>query len=288
MALPLIAASTLRQFGWSSMMKTFLRNNPQEEAQAQARREVEMALYEARREAQRMLANNVRFHFDSREFTRVLNEYAVRVRKTSAEVLIKKGRDLSVKLYQEFARYTPTKERIRMESEASLRSKKGLRIRERARGSPRVVVYNGGRGKRKRTMNLWLSWVESEIRERQGHRFATSATWLFKRWRPSPNERGRKLMSNSQVQGGKGGTQSAIIYQLDGPKPFVELRNSTPGVVEQENRHQLIQKALSKVTADMLMFLASQNYRDAQYFNRRNAPTARFVGQRALYNLLNR
>ena len=269
-------------------MMTFLRNNPEEAINAQARREAEMAVYEARREAQRMLANNVRFHFDSREFTHTLNEYAVRVRKSAAEVLIKKGRDLSVKLYKEFAVYTPTKQRIREESEASLRSKKGLRIRERARGSPRVVVYYGGRGKRKRQMNTWLTWVESEIRERQAHRFATSATWLFNRWRPSPNEKGRKLMPNSKVQGGRGGTQSAIIYQLDGPKPFVELRNSTPGVVEQENRHQLIQKALSKVTADMLVFLASQNYREAQYFNRRNAPTARFVGQRALYNLIRR
>ena len=79
-----------------------------------------------------------------------------------------------------------------------------------------------------------------------------------------------------------------IVYRLDGPSPFIEFRNSTPGVVEQENRHQLIQKALTQVVGDMLIYIAAQHRKNADYFNRRNAPTERFVGQRALYNLVHR
>lgn len=283
MAIPLILGATARHFGWSGAMRTLLRKSSDEErAELEARRVLEMGEYEIRLSAHRA-AEAMRITYDAPDMSKVFADY-VRLSKLSvAQVLIKKGRDLSVQLYRQFRVYTPTRERILAECIASLQAGKGLKIRERAWGSPRVVAYTkAGR------MNRRMTAIQSEIRERQIHRFATSATWLFNRWRPSPTETGRKLMPNNKVQGGKGNTMSVIVYRLDGPSPFIEFRNSTPGVVEQENRHQLIQKALTQVVGDMLIYIAAQHRKNADYFNRRNAPTERFVGQRALYNLVHR
>lgn len=261
-------------------MRRALRDNVQENLKAELRRQAQMEAYEVRRAAQRMVARNMRIEFHAPEVIRLLNEWAGGSKRDFRELIAKKARDLSIKLYQEFAVYTPSREKIRQDCEAALASGRGLRVRERAKGSPRVVVSRFGK------INWGQTVIASEIRERQIHRFATSGTWLFKRWRPSPNEKGRKLVNNLEPGASrKGGTASVVIYQFDGDHPFIEFRNSVPGVVEQQNRHGIIERALGRMAIELHADLAARARRQAEFFNRRNASTMGFIGKRALGNL---
>lgn len=189
------------------------------------------------------MADNLQIQFDSKRLSNALRDYQRISGMDHASVLEKKGKQLSIELYKVSKPYVPTRERIAAEVDRVVSDGRRLILSRQWKGS-RVSV------------------VRQETAWRQGHRFVTAASWLFRRWRVG--SRSRRLVKNNYK-----GSAAIVATSRDGPM-YVEIRNSQEGAIVQNQRHGLIAKAMAQVTGDMLIYIKQKLEKRAAQFSRQN------------------
>lgn len=164
-------------------------------------------------------------------FHRVLQEYARHNQRDLGPLIESRAKRLRFELYRQFKAIAPSKERI--ENEAAAR---GYRLKRRKSRSGKTMSVKQELAARKRSIG-WLS-----------------ASWIFREWKSKRDGQSGFFRAMSQARQTIG---SAIVRTAKGQRnPSVRLTSFLSGVMIQNQRRALVNRAMQAQTADMRSYIA--------------------------------
>jgi len=199
---------------------------------------------------------------------RELLDYArMRSGRTAAEVLSQKGRDLSIKVGQEFRKLRPARGQIREEAE-----QRGYRVRVRD-SITEAMAENPPRG-----MNARAAAVKRELAVRARGAGYLSYHWFYRDWRPYRETEGAPRTRRFERQTRQNKTVGAVSERFDGRQDApqsVLIRSTAEGIQTVDAQHTASRRAISAVRKDTAVYMARKQRERAQKSIRRGIQLAR-------------
>jgi hypothetical protein len=164
-------------------------------------------------------------------FNKALGDYARYNRRELGPLIESRAKRMRFELYRQFKAIAPTKERI--EQEAAGRN---YAIRRRKGKSGKTLTVKQEIAARKRSIG-WLS-----------------ASWIFREWKSKRDGQSGFFKSVSRAKSAIG---AAIVRTAKGQRrPSVRLTSYLSGVMIQNQRRSLVNKAMQAQVADMRGYIA--------------------------------
>ena len=200
------------------------------------------------------------------EFQEVLEKYRKETGKTGPEVLTRKGKDLTLRIYREYRKLKPQRGEVYQEAEIRHRAfGRGTRVRQsilnrmklRSNVKSRKVVFGNSKYGRRfaRRGGSRLNWraeaVRRELATRSRGSGYLSIGWLFNRWRGTDKPRSRSMKRFSRRLQFLAKTDHKFTQR----SAIVKVENVTPGAAELDRARGITRKALGASRADTLNYL---------------------------------
>lgn len=189
-----------------------------------------------------------------------LKRYVEETGKNVSDVLNRKGKDLSFRLYRGFKRHAPGKGAIASEAERRFSRGGGIRIRlsvlKRAARAVRGKRAASARGRRvtrtiggvKRRLNWRQLAARQEIALRERGRNFLAVGFLFRDW----NAKSKSGKSFARARTGKIGMAER---ELQGKQQHVRIISARGGMGEVDRRHRISTRAIAEANRDTAKYL---------------------------------